>query len=117
MWPALISDRTWEGGSPNSRLRSFESNSCISTHASLAACGFACSSRRDRALRRLALLQGGGALGAARIDARPQRFHQIDDVAAGRCSGRLGQRDLLALDFLLDRRLDAPLELVLILVR
>src|ERR1700677_875991 len=117
MWPALISDRTWEAGMPNSRLRSFESNSCISTHASLATCGFACSCRRGGALRRLALLQGGGVAGAARIDARPQRLHQIDDVAAGGGGRRLGERDLLALDFFLNRSLDASLELVVILVR
>src|SRR3984885_15722301 len=95
IWPARISERTCEAGMPNRRFRSFESNSCISSASRLAG-GGGCRG----ALRRPAVLETRG-LRAARIDARPQRLHQIDDVAAGRCGGCLGERDLLAFDFLL----------------
>src|SRR6266446_4669672 len=71
---------------------------------------------RGLACRGLGLL---GALGRlARfgfrllLEARAQRFHEIDDLSAS--LGRLGQRDLLALDLLLHRGLDALAHLVLV---
>src|SRR5580704_7609318 len=111
IWPARISERTCEAGMPNRRFRSFESNSCISSASRLAG-GGGCRGT----LRRLALLETR-RLRAARIDACPQRFHQIDHVAAGGGGRRFGERDLLAFDFLLNRGLDASLELVVVLVR
>src|SRR3984885_3317657 len=111
IWPARINVRTCEAGMPNRRFRSFESNSCISSARRLPG-GRGCRG----ALRRLAFLETR-CLRAARIDAGPQRFHQIDDVAAGGGGRCFGERDLLALDFFLNRGLDASLELVVILVR
>src|SRR5579862_4474566 len=101
-----MSARTCEAGIPNSRLRSFESNSCISSASGLARSGL-----RDGPLGLLALLEAHG-LRAACIDARAQRLHEIDHVAARRRDRRLRQRDLPALDLLLDGGLDALLELV-----
>ena len=68
--------RTWEAGIPNKRLRSFESNSCISS-----ASGLSCGRLGDGALGLLALLEARG-LRSARVDARAQRLHQIDHLAA-----------------------------------
>ena len=85
-----------------------------------ARCAIATSSRpcaapappAARALRGLASFGGPSRLRRLRrrrrllLEARAQRFHQVDHLrAAG--FGRLGHRDLLALDLLLDRRLDA----------
>src|SRR5438132_3905750 len=81
------------------------------------------------ALRRLSR-GGGGGLGFLRpptqtlgrrlrtgllLEARAQRLHEVDHLRR-RC-GLLGERDLLALDFLLDRGLDARAHLVLVLLR
>src|ERR1700721_300013 len=111
MCPARMSERTCEGGIPNRRLRSFESNSCISSTS-----GFSGGRLPGGTLRFLALLQARGGLRSAGIDTGAQSLHQIDDVAAGGRNGRLGQRDLLALHLLLDGRFDASLEFVVILV-
>src|SRR5436853_7720477 len=64
-------------------------------------------------LRRLARaeLRGGSASRVRFLQTRAQRLHQIDDLAAAlRCN--LRHRDLLALDLLLNRRLDARPDLV-----
>src|ERR1700677_2634422 len=111
MWPARMSERTWDAGIPNKRLRSFESNSCISSTNGLSG-----GRLPGGALRFLALLQSRGGLRAAGIDAGAQGLHQIDDVSAGGRNGCLRQRDLLALNLLLNGRFDPSLEPVVILV-
>src|SRR5687768_11100104 len=68
--------------------------------------------RRQRPLGRLALLlgRGRGGLRLRRrrrllLQARAQRLHEVDHLRAD--LGLVGERDLLPLDLLLDRRLDA----------
>src|SRR6266849_5107298 len=76
------------------------------------------------ALGRLAPGRGGGLLlrpptqafggrlrRALPLEARAQRLHEVDDLRGRR--GLLGERDLLALDLLLDRGLDARTHVVL----
>src|SRR5579862_8319581 len=110
MWPARMSARTCEAGMPNSRLRSFESKSCISS-----ASGLACGGLGNGPLGLLALFEAR-RLRSARVDARAQRLHEIDHIAAGGRDRSLCERDLTALDLLLDGGFHSSLELIVVFV-
>src|SRR6185437_9794792 len=131
-WPARISARIREREIPTSPTRSFVPKACMSRPGSSAAPhaakdrtsgfrqealpsapgGLARGSALRRPFRWLACFQVVGGFCAAGLDALPQHFHQVDHVAARGGRGCFRQRDLLALDLLLNGRLDAPPELI-----
>src|SRR5689334_23254134 len=131
-WPARISARMREREIPTSPTRSFVPKACMSRPGSSAALhapedrtsglrpdalpsapgGFARRGALRRSLGRLARLEIVAGFCAAGLDALAQHFHQVDHVAARGRRRRFRQRDLLALDLLLNGRLDPAAELI-----